>query len=208
MDDLINSNYRWTAAVGAASASRESTPILMDLAESWGWRDEVRDILWSSANRIDARWALNRLTTMYTKEGSTEGLHRVYTRMTELSATDDTARNRMVHFSMLLDRNTETSVAQARMLAKRHPNDPVFAATAALAELKGGRGIDALSAFGKIPAEKLQAREVALYHGLALFAAGHEQEAGKAFAVAQKQPLLLEETLLIPQSFRATVRGN
>ncbi len=205
MDDIINANHRWLAAVGAANSSRESTAELLKLATDWNWRDEVRDMLWDAANRIDARWALGKLADMYTTEGSTDGLLRVFTRKTELDPNDDVARNAMVRLSLLRDQSVESSLAQARMLAKRHPSEATFAATLALGELKGGRGIDAIAAFAKVASRHLGDPESAFYHGLALFAAGRESDAAIAFSIAQKRRLLPEETQLLPPAFRGTV---
>lgn len=206
-DDLSNANHRWGSAVGTAAPSREDTVELLKLATEWGWRDEVRDILWSSASRLDPSWALASLADIYTEERSTDGLRRVYVRKTEIAPSDDDVRRHMVHYSLLLDRALESSVAQARMLANKHPEAPAFAATLALAELKGGRATDAVAAFSKIPAARLTLPEIALYHGLALIAAGREAEAAAAFALAQKRRLLPEEGALIPPTFRtAAVR--
>jgi tetratricopeptide (TPR) repeat protein len=202
MDDLISANHRWGAAVSAAGGSREALDELLKLSGEWGWKAEELDMLWTAATRSSERWAVARLVDRYTEDGSVEGLLRTYTRKTELDPTDDEARSRMVHFSLLLDRSVENGVAQARMLAKRHPGEASYAATLALAELKGGQGNDAPAAFATIAAERLLAPEIALYHGLALFATGMEAEAAKAFEIAQKRRLFPEETLLLPPAFR------
>jgi cytochrome c-type biogenesis protein CcmH/NrfG len=200
MDDLINANHRWSAAIGASGAKRTTLSELLKLAAAWGWKNEQKDILWDAAGRTDERWAIGELVEIYTEEGSAEGLLRAYTQKTQLEPTDDESRSRMVHFSLLLDRAMENSIAQARMLAKRHPGEATYAATHALAELKGGRSTDALAAFSGIAADQLTHPEIALYHGLALFAAGKESEAAQAFSIAHKRRLLPEEKLLLPPS--------
>ena len=200
--DILSSKHRWTSALSNASSSRESTDELLKLANAWGWNDESINILWNAANRLDADWALGKLSEIYTATRSTEGLLRVNTRKTELAPNDDESRNRMIRFSLLLDRNIDNNLIQARALAQRHSGDPAYASTLALAELKGGRAADALAAFAKVPESKLAAPEVALYRSLALIATGQEAKAAEAIAIAKAHPLLPEETLLLPQSFR------
>ena len=68
-----------------------------------------------------------------------------------------------------------------------------------------GQATDALAVFSTIAPERLLAPEIALYHGLALFAAGREADAAKAFELAQKRRLFPEEALLLPPAFRGTV---
>ena len=205
-DDFINSSHRWGSAVGTATASREDTAELLRLATEWGWRDEVRDILWKSATRLDPAPALARLADIYTGEGSSEGLHRVYLRKTEIAPSDEDARRRMVHYALLLDRTIESAVDQARMLAARHPGDAQFAATLALAELKGGRATAALAVFSKVPADQLGSPEIALYRALALTAAGREAEAADLFSLANQRRLLPEEIALIPSRLRPSTK--
>ena len=202
MDDIINSAHRWTAAAGIAGTSREATADLLRLADEWNWREELRDILWTAANRVDAPWALAKLVEIYTNERSADGLLRAYARKTELDPNDDTARNRMVHYSLLLDRAIENSVTQARGLAKRHAGDATYAATLALAELKAGNATAAAAAFTGVRPVNLESPEPAFYHSLALYAAGREKEAATAFAFAQKRPLLPEELRLLPPAFQ------
>ncbi len=202
MNDPINANHRWDAAVGAAREALQTTAELLRLATDWGWKDEQRDILWDSANRIDARWALAKLTEIYAAESSAEGLLRVHTRETELNPDDDTVRNRMVRFALLTDRDTENSTAQARMLVRRHPGNAETAATLALAELKAGRSTEAIEAFSGVPTADLAQPEIAIYHGLALFAAGRESEAASAFAIAKKRRLFAEENRMLPPAHR------
>ena len=205
-DDLINSSHRWGSAVGAVTTSRDDTSELLRLATEWGWREEVRDILWSSTTRLDPAWALARLAEIYIEEGSADGLHRVYVRKIESAPADEDARRSMVHYALLLDRTIESSVAQARMLAARHVGDARYAATLALAELKGGQATEAHAAFSKVPADRLSAPEVALYQALALTAAGREAEAMPLFSLAKKHRLLPEEIALIPAHLRPVVK--
>lgn len=207
-DDLINSNHRWGSAVSTAITSRDDTSELLRLATEWGWREEVRDILWTSATRLDPAWALGRLADIYIEEGSTDGLHRVYVRKIEIAPADDDARRSMVHYALLLDRTVQPNVAQARMLAARHVGDARYAATIALAELKGGQAIEAHAVFSKVPADRLSAPEVALYQALALTAAGREADAMQLFSLAKKQRLLPEEVALIPAHLRPVVGGK
>ena len=207
MDDLITANHRWSAALVAAGGSHVALADLLRLSVEWGWRAEELDILWTAATHSNESWAIARLVDRYTEDGSVEGLLRAYSRRTELEPTNDEARSRMVHFSLLLDRSVESSVSQARMLAKGHPSEASYAATLALAELKGGQGSDAPAAFASVAPERLLAPEIALYHGLALFAVGRESEAAKAFEVAKKRRLFPEETLLLPPAVRAAA-GN
>ncbi len=201
--DILSSKHRWTSALSNASASQEVTDELLKLANAWGWTDESINILWNAANRVDADWALGKLGEIYASTRSTEGLLRVNTRRTELAPNDDASRNGMIRCSLLLDRNIDNNLLQARTLAQRHSADPAYAATLALAELKGGRAADALAAFARVPADKLSTPEAALYRGLALIANGQEAKAAEAIALAKTQPLLPEEILLIPQSSRA-----
>lgn len=200
--DILSSKHRWTSAISNATSSHEATDELLKLANAWGWIDESINILWNAANRMEAAWALGKLGEIYASTRSTEGLLRVNTRKTELAPNDDESRNRMIRFSLLLDRNIDNNLLQARALAKRHSAEPLYAATLALAELKGGRAADALAAFAKVPADKLAAPEAALYHGLALIATGQEAKAAEAIALAKTQPLLPEESLLLTQSSR------
>ncbi len=201
--DILSSKHRWTSALSNASASRDATDELLKLATAWSWNDEAINILWSAANRVDADWALGKLSEIYASTRSTEGLLRVNTRKTELAPNDDASRNWMIRFSLLLDRNIDNNLLQARTLAQRHSADPAFAVTLALAELKGGRAADALAAFAKVPADKLATPEVALYRGLALIATGQDAKAAEALALTKAHPFLPEETLLLPQSLPA-----
>ena len=202
MNDPINAGHRWDAAIGAANEVLQTTTELLKLAAAWGWKDEQRDILWDSANRIDAQWALAKLTEIYTAERSAEGLLRVHTRETELNPANDAARNRMVRLSLLIERDPENAAAQARMLARRNPGNAEIAATLALAELKSGHSAEALAAFANVPAAGLTEPQTALFHGLALFATGRESDAATAFTLAKTRTMLPEESRLLPPAFR------
>jgi hypothetical protein len=189
---------RWNAAKSAAAKTPESLRRLYQVASVWGWKDEVRDLLWMVAeDSKDPAWALSILYKHYDQKKDTRGLHRVFTRMADIEPDNDAVQNNFAMFSLLLKSNVERASFIAHDLAEKHAGDPSFVSTYAYALYLQDRADEALKVLESLGQTQLEEPSTAAYYGILLASSGHVEQARKYLALAKSDEMLPEEVQLL-----------
>ena len=188
---------RWKQAITAAARQRESATQLAYLASTWGWKDEMTDVLWAVAAGSEPDWALRMLHGICHAEGETSGLLRIAKRFVEVHPDDRMARNNVAMLSLLLDRDTEQAQFQARELHQQTPHDPAVVSTYAFALHSQGKSADGRAALETLTPEQLRDPAVAAYYAILLASTGATAEARPFFELAKGARLLPEEKRLL-----------
>lgn len=191
---------QWGAAVSAV-AKRPEAMALTQLANEWGWQDEMRDLLWAIAkDGREPEAALGVLYRHYGETKNTRGLQRVVSRLLELNPSDPAAMNNVAMFSLLLKTDIERAANIARDLYVKERSNPVYASTYAYALHLQDRSAEALEIMRALPPDTLNVPEIALYHGVILAANDRHDEALPFLAKSDKPTLLPEERELLIQA--------
>ena len=201
LGDSFSADSNWATATNTALRAQESTEQLILRANRWGWRSQARELLWSASNGMFAKWALERLARLYQAELDAEGLLRVSTKLAEVDAKNDAARNNIAAILLLLGRDTEKATAMAAQLFAKHPQSAGIASTHAFALHKAGRSAEALVLLEKFPPAQLREPAIASTYGVILASAGR-LEARQILTIAAKAPLLPQERLLVTEALK------
>jgi len=196
---------KWEAAVAAAAANPVLLNQLLQVATTWGWKNELREIYWvmvaQGQNRTTAlRW----LAHNYSTAGNTADLKRVVDKILEDDPNDFRAKNNSIMLAFLLGKAKENESETARQLFEQNPNDSTVVSTYAYSLYAQHRLDEALKAMRSLPKDKLEEPATAAYYGILLAAKGEKTEAAKFLDLAQSANLLPEEKQLVREARQRT----
>ena len=209
LNQRLAAEAHWRAAVRLAGDRLGPLTALLGMATSWG-RDQAReDLLWQMAQRFPKeRWALRELERLYSVDGNTRGLNKVYSTMASYAPTNFAAQNNVAATSLLLKLNLRKAHELAQEVFAQHPDQPILASTYAFSLHLQGRTKEGLAVMQKLKPEVLESSSVALYYGLLLSATGETNKASKYLVIAKKADLLPEEKALAAEAIRQNGSGN
>jgi tetratricopeptide (TPR) repeat protein len=196
---------RWNAAKSAAAKTPESLRRLYQVGSVWGWKGEVRDLLWMVAeDSKEPAWALSILYKYYDEKHDTRGLHRVFTRMADLEPDNDAVQNNYAMFALLLKSNVDRAFNIAHDLFEKHKTDPSFVSTYAYALYLQDRGDEGLKVLESLGQSQLEEPSTAAYYGILLASTGRVEQARKYLALAKTEEMLPEEVQLLTGAKQTT----
>ena len=209
LNQRLAAEAHWRAAVRLAGDRLGPLTALLGMATSWG-RDQAReDLLWQMAQRFPKeRWALRELERLYSVDGNTRGLNKVYSTMASYAPTNFAAQNNVAATSLLLKLNLRKAHELAQEVFAQHPDQPILASTYAFSLHLQGRTKEGLAVMQKLKPEVLESSSVALYYGLLLSATGETNKAGKYLDIAQRSSLLPEEKALAAEAVKQSDSGK
>ena len=209
LNQRLAAEAHWRAAVRLAGDRLGPLTALLGMATSWG-RDQAReDLLWQMAQRFPKeRWALRELERLYSVDGNTRGLNKVYSTMARYAPTNFAAQNNVAATSLLLKLNLRKAHELAQEVFAQHPDQPILASTYAFSLHLQGRTKEGLAVMQKLKPEVLESSSVALYYGLLLSATGETNKAGKYLDIAQRSSLLPEEKALAAEAVKQSDSGK
>lgn len=188
----------WRAATAAALAQPGTVRMFADTLRTWPeFEQELEELLWSAARAglQNAGWSLTELQRRAAVRKDTRTLRRVSDAMCETFPESAPAKNNLAFYSLLLGVTPERAHRLAEELYAAHPANATIASTYAISLLRRGRGGEALAALEKLPPKDL--RQIAVYHALALAAAGSLEKAQARAAEVVTADLLPEELELL-----------
>ena len=197
-----NFKATWAEAVNAAGNGGSALMTLARMAAQWGWNGEAAEVLWQAVTKSNrSSEALSALCAFYYARRDTAGLYRAYSLLAERNPNDNAARNNLVIFSLLLDKDKGRALNTARELYEKEPANPVYASTYAFALYCLDKNAQALEVMQKLKPEELRTPSLAAYYSAFLAAAGRTDEAREYRELARGATLLPEEaqSLNLPQ---------
>jgi tetratricopeptide (TPR) repeat protein len=199
--DTDNTARTWRRALEAAASKPELTLTLLQLARTWGWADESRDLLWATYKRRPSEeWAIRVLLQDYGRENDTAGLYRAFKALLEKHAQSVELKNNVAALGLLLGEDIPRSTQLAREVYDSEKTNAVLASTYAFALHTQGKTAEALTLLEAFPESELQRPEIALYYSVLLSADGQRDKAKPYFAAAEKHQPLLEERALLEKA--------
>jgi thioredoxin-like negative regulator of GroEL len=194
----IVSDADWQNAVQAAGNRLKPLVTLSRLAATWHWNNRREDILWQIIQLYPGEhWVLQALDQMYTSQGNTRGLQKVYTTLVDFDANDVAAKNNLAYLDLLLNVQVPDATQMARETYLAYPKIAAFAATYAYAQHLQGDTAAGLKTLETLTPQELEQPSVAVYYGVLLTASGETNKAKKYLDIAETGNLLPEERQLI-----------
>lgn len=188
----------WSEAINAAANNGEALLTLARSATQWGWTTEVEEALLQAATKsAKSTDALNALCEYYFTQRDTAGLYRTYSLLIDRNPNDVVIRNNFVNFCLLLDKDIEHALKNARELYDKEPASPVIASTYAFALFRTNQVSQALDIMKKLKPEEFKEPSVAAYYSAFLAAAGRTSEAEEFRQLAKDAKLLPEEERIL-----------
>lgn len=136
----------WNLALIDAGSDTGKAVALLARTEEWRWVNERHDVIWSLFALVPDNASVQQALLLWERHrGNTAGLHRLFTRIVEVSPGDEAARNNLAYTSLLLDTNVARAGLIAAELVKAYPDNTYFGTTQALALCKQGRAAEALA---------------------------------------------------------------
>jgi Flp pilus assembly protein TadD len=188
----------WRKAMRAASQSPATLAALAEMARSWGWTNEVGDVLWETANRYpNEAWAAQGLEKELYLGAKTRALLTLYSILLEHHPKDPVAMNNVATVSMLLKTNLDTAHELARSSYAHSQTNPAIASTYAFSLYLQGKTNEALAVISRLREDDLRRGSVAAYYSVILKAAGRMDQAQTYRALGEQALLLPEERQLL-----------
>lgn len=188
----------WNRAVGATQSRSERVAALVQLALSWGWRDEGIALLWQIVQRPGGEeWPLQNLLRLYIGSNDTAGMLRVHEQLFQRHPDSLICKNNFAMLSLLLGRDVPRATMLAAEVGTAAPTNGIFASTYAYALHLEGQSEAGLKVLQALPERELMRAEVIPYHALLLAACGDKLGARQRAAQAAANTLLPEEKQLL-----------
>jgi predicted Zn-dependent protease len=148
----------WRLALIGAGSDLRKTTLLLARADEWRWVNERHDVVWKLFGLVPANESVQQVLILWERrQGNTANLHRLFSRIVEVQPDNNDARNNFAYTSLLLDANVARAGLIAADLVAKHPENPYYATTYALALYKQGRVPDALARLDALTAtQKLE----------------------------------------------------
>jgi tetratricopeptide (TPR) repeat protein len=198
----------WHAAVQACMDHPERYIMLARYATSWGWEEEIRDLLWIVARgSTNQQWAMDALFQYYLNKRDSGGLLNISNRMLEVNPQNTAAMNNVVLLSLLRSTNIDQSISMATTAYNKEPTNAGLASTYAFALHLQGKTEDGLKILRGLGEKALEDPSFAAYFGLLLVEGGKPDEARKYLEIAKGGKLLPEEEALVNKALEK-LRGK
>ena len=188
---------QWRLAVRAAGERLPALKTLLAMAQRWE-RPQAREELLGALTRQfpSERWAWRELVELYTAQGNTRSLNKVYSSLYALDNSDLQAKNNLAATSLLLGQDLSRAHRLADELYSAQPGEPIVASTYAYSLHLRGRSGEALAVMERLQPGELESPALAVYYGLLLKSQGQGGKAVRYLALGRKGRLLPEEKVL------------
>jgi hypothetical protein len=193
---------RWATAMREAGDRLALLLELLSMATKWERLEAQEPVLWQIFSRFPReRWVISELDQLYSSEGNTRGLNKLYAAVVAREPNLVLARNNLVATTLLLERDLTATHEMARALYAQHPTNAVIASTYAFSLYRQSRAAEAAEVLERIASGLLEKPPLALYRGLVLQAIGQTNDAARCFEAMGACKLLPEERALMPANF-------
>ncbi len=184
MTDLAAAN--WGAAVNEAGVNLDVYTKLLELAESWGLKEEQVDLLARIVEQFPKeRWAQQRLAQYYYATGNTVGMYQLFCHVNTFFPEDVDCQNNLAATALILKTNLPQAFKWAEEAYTNAPGNPFEASTYAFSLHLQRHDKEGLAVLQKLSSSQLKMPSVALYYGLLLVATGALEEAKPYLEIAQ-----------------------
>jgi Flp pilus assembly protein TadD len=174
---LGDSDFRqsWDSAITATAGDWSALISLANLAQGWGWHQQVVETLWLIARQPQGqRAALQKLYTIYEGERNLTELYKVAKRYWEVYPKDPIAMNNVASLGLLLGKDADQASKLAEEVYSEEPTVNAFAATYVFSLMRAHQEQEALKVLEKLPAVAMADPSIGLCYGLALAATGQK----------------------------------
>jgi hypothetical protein len=184
----------WGAAISEAGTHLGALTTLLRLTEEWKMPLERENLLARIVDNFPhERWAQESLEQLYLAEGNTAGLNRLFAKLVPIFPHEAGLKNDLAYTSLLLKTNLPQACQWAAEIYAGKTNDPVIAATYALALQMQGRPKDGVAVLRKLNDRQLRQPDIALYYGVLLAAIGDANDAAPFLKIARTKTQWLPE---------------
>jgi Flp pilus assembly protein TadD len=195
------STGEWSLALSDAGTSTEALTNLWNLADGWKWYEEEEDVLLLLVDKhpeIDL--AFKTLSYRYLKSKNTEGLLKLAACRLRSEPENEDAMNDLTYLSLLLGKDLNSATRTAQLLYKRHPENPSYASTLALALESNGQTDEASRILEGLPIANLQEPSIAAAYARVLLERHLPEDARPYLEIARNSNLLPEERALADET--------
>ena len=199
-DKPVAAEREWTLAMRGAGSGSEQTLMLMRAVSTWGWENQLVDVVWALAKYPEKqKEAFQVLYRYYAKNRDSQGLYRVLVRLAEMNPQNLDIQNNLAQLSLLLNAQPEEARRIAADIYRKAPMNPAYATTYAYALLTKGNTEAAAKVMSALTEEQLKDPTISAYYGICL-AALKDQRAREFLDAGEKATLLPEEKTLLEKA--------
>lgn len=171
---------------------------LTRLVATWGWDNEVEDLLWTVFDRFpNEAWAADSLLKKYHERNNTEGIRRVFALQLKRSPNDALLKNNLAMILLLLGENLPAAHKLALEAHQRNPESAVNTSTYAFSLLLQAQPIESRKMMETLGPDVLKVPSIAAYYALITEATGDPKTARQYLDLARQADLLPEEKALL-----------
>ncbi len=190
----------WKIAMIATGKEPRKIAALLRYVETWRWDDERYDLLWRLFDAMPGNAAVERfLVAREYHDGKTVNLNKIYAKLVETNADDESAKNNFAYTSLLLDSNPGRAQTIARELFKKNPENVSYRTTYTFALHKQGQDKEALALMRQLDASSRLAPVARLHEAVYAAAAGELEKAAALLPGLAKAELLPEQRRMVSQ---------
>lgn len=201
----------WNMAMTAALGRQDAIAWLSKIASKADWTDETEQALWAAIGNVpDPLWAVGSLGRHFHERKDTEALRRLAARYLAADPANENAQNDFAFLCLVTEKDVGRATVMAHELFKKHPANPAYVSTYALALHSAKRSADALKVLEALPASELEKPSIAAYYGIILTANGAVERAQKYLELGRQAQLLPEEIELLAKAAKTAAEeaGN
>lgn len=199
----------WKIAMIATGKDPRKIAALLRYVETWRWDGERYDLLWRLFDVMPGNAAVERfLVAREYHDGKTANLNKIYAKLVETNANDESAKNNFAYTSLLLDSNPGRAQTIARELFKKHPENISYRTTYTFALHKQGQDKEALALLRQLDASSRLAPVPRLHEAVYAAATGQLNEAAALLPGLDKAELLPEQRRMVSQVSLAVNHGQ
>ena len=196
-----NAETAWQNALMASSHQLDRLSKLNQLAATWGWVPERKQVLNQIISQFPAEtWAAAQLTDLLYAQGQTQELADLLNQMYSADPANIHLKNNLATILLLEKSDLNKAYRLAEEAYNSATNNPFYACTYAYSLLLQSRNQDAAKIIGSLKAGYLKNPSIAAYYGIVEAQTGNTKAAAPALIVAQTARLLPEESQLVQQA--------
>ncbi len=204
LNEQVESKRHWTEAVELSRDNLSEQNRLVSIIETWDgfenrWITMLSEMLTQS---VHAKKAYQRLHDHFYKQRKTWDLYNISVKANRSLPDDDTIKNNLIMYSLLLKRDVESQLVEAKLLFEKYPGKPIPATTCAFALFRNGSAEEAFEMISAMDERHLSVPEIAFYAAVIARSADRIEFAEKYEKLALNAVLLPEEIELFDQKAR------
>ena len=189
-------NFRGAKRLASGMATRLAK--LHWLIATWGWSDEMEDLLWTVFDRFpNEAWAADGLLKKYYAQKNTEGIRRVFAQQLKRTPNDALLKNNLAMILLLRGEDLPTAHRLALEAHQHSPHSSVNASTYAFSLLVQGNPEAGRKVMDTLGPEILKVPSIAAYYAIITAATGDLDTARTHLEFVKQIELFPEERALI-----------